>query len=229
MVPTTNGYRGITILALSAPVIFLLVMFVRRDKEIEQTRDKNVVITSDEEAEQWRRDTVYDGKDQGPLRCRLTPWVKRLKGEGAPDLRLELTNTSQEPVTIWYTTYPHFQVTFLVRDEAGKILKEFFLERLSSLGGYGWDESGRLVNPPPILTLKPGQTYTASFYLSSLQEYLEAPRGPGRYQLEAVFAQRDFGGWPAPNQRILTRSEPVPIEVARKAPGALRATWKLAD
>ena len=48
---------------------------------------------------QRQRDAAAVEKDVGPLRCTLTPWTgPALDADSAPDLRLELTNTSDEAV-----------------------------------------------------------------------------------------------------------------------------------
>jgi hypothetical protein len=184
-----------------------------------------VTIVPDEDAPRWRRAALHDGPDQGPIRCRLVPQGELFRQRNTPDLRLELTNRGDRPVRLWYTTHPHFQVTFLVRDESGKVVSEFFWGTLSSTL-VRWDADGRLSHPPPLLKLKPGETYTAGFYLSLLEEYLEVPGGPGRYRLEAVLAYTDLGGWPEPHQRYLARSAPVAVEVSAKAAGE-ETGWKL--
>jgi hypothetical protein len=50
-----------------------------------------------------QQDDLANGTDVGPIRCTLAPWPDRA-GDHPPDLRLDLTNSSDGPVTIWYTT-----------------------------------------------------------------------------------------------------------------------------
>jgi hypothetical protein len=175
--------------------------------------------------ERFRRqqDDLAHGADVGPIRCTLVPWPDR-DGEHPPDLRLELTNVSGGPVTIWYTTWPHAHVTFLVRDEDGKIVEQFQWGSLSSVA-VGIDDAGRPTTKLPTLTVQPGEAHTAGIYLSTLRDYLDVPAG--RYRLEAVFVYGDLGGWPDGEERFIARSGPVEIEVGKSGAGGKKPSWRL--
>jgi hypothetical protein len=162
--------------------------------------------------ERFRReqDDIARGGDRGPIRCTLAPWPDRAGGH-PPDLRLELINGSDEPVTIWYYTWPHAHVTFLVRDGAGKIIAQFHWGTLSSQLVTLDPATGRPAGPVPTKTLHPGEAYTAGIYLGTLRDYLDVP--PGRYRVEAVFVYDDLGGWPDGEQRFVARSGGVEVEV----------------
>src|SRR5262249_24193147 len=102
-----------------------------------------------------QQDALANGADVGPIRCTLAPWPDRA-GDHPPDLRLELTNRSDSPVTIWYATWPHAHVTFLVRDEGGKIVEQVHWGSLSSVA-VGIDDNGRPTTKLPTLALQPGE------------------------------------------------------------------------
>jgi hypothetical protein len=172
--------------------------------------------------EQFRREqeAVAVGADQGPLRCALAPW----DGEDEhADLRLSLTNTSADQVTIWYHTWPHAHVTFLVRDLDGKAVASFLWGTLSSQA-VGIDDAGRPTTKLPTLTLKPSEIYTAGIYLTSLRHYLDVP--PGDYTVEAAFVYHDLGGVPAPEQNFVAQSEAVKIVVGA-ADGDKKPSWRI--
>jgi hypothetical protein len=151
---------------------------------------------------------IASGADRGPMRCTLEPWP----GDNVehPDLRLSLTNTSAEPLAMWYYTWPHSHVNFLLRDPDGKPVASFHWGMLSSQA-VGIDGAGRPTTRLPTLTLQPGETYTAGFWLTSLRDYRPVP--PGNYIVEAVFVYHDLGGLPDGEQRYVARSEGVWIVV----------------
>ena len=177
--------------------------------------------------ERFRREQqdIADGAERGPIRSTVTPWSDR-GGQHPPDLLLSLTNTSSEPVTLWYTTWPHCHVTFVVRDEDEKIVASFHWGTLSSQA-VSVDSQGKLVTPLPTLTLKPGETYTAGVWLSTLSDCCQPrPERPGVYSVEAVFVYSDLSGWPQPDQDFVARSEPVEIVVG-KPDGDKKPSWRL--
>jgi hypothetical protein len=161
--------------------------------------------------------------DLGPLRCTLEPWPDRT-GEDPPDLRLQLTNTSERPVTIWYRTWPHAHVLFLFRDDAGRIVAQFHFGSLSSRA-FQVDDAGRPTTPLPTLRLEPGESYSAGIHLNTLADNLDVP--PGRCRVEAVFTYADLGGWPEPHQHFVARSGAVTVEVGESGPGANKPVWRL--
>jgi hypothetical protein len=170
-----------------------------------------------------QQDALANGADVGPIRCSLTPWPDRA-GDHPPDLRLELSNSSDSPVTIWYTTWPHSHVTVLVRDEARKIVEQFHWGSLSSVA-VGIDDAGRPTTKLPTRTLQSGETYTAGIYLSTLRDYLDV--SPSRYRLEAVFVYDDLGGWPELGQHFVARSGAVGVEVGERDAGDTKRPWRL--
>ncbi len=175
--------------------------------------------------ERFRREQedIANAGDRGPIRCRLVPWPE--DGEHPPDLRLELVNTSAEPVTLWYYTWPHAHVTFLVRDPHSKPVASFHWGTLSSTA-VGIDDAGRPTTKLPTRTLKPGEKYTAGIWLSSLRDYLEVP-SPGVYRVEAVFVYGDLGGWPALDQDFVARSQGVEIVVGAPDGQDKKPSWRL--
>jgi hypothetical protein len=167
------------------------------------------------------------GADRGPIRCTLEPWPD---GNGEhPDLRLSLTNTSEEPVTLWYYTWPHAHVTFILRDDddAGKAVYSFHWGSLSSLAVGVDPKTGRPTTRLPTRTLKTGETYTAGIYLSTLRDYRDV--FSGLYRIEAVFVYSDLGGWPAPNQDFVARSGTVGIAVTSwdRNNGREKNNWRI--
>jgi hypothetical protein len=169
---------------------------------------------------------LLNGTDGGPLRCRLTPWPGSDHGKATPDLCFVLTNTTTQPVSFWYLTHPHFQVTFRVRDLNSIVLTSFDCNSLASTA-LRLDPTGKNDPSIPVHTLNAGQSYTAGFYFSALEEYLEVPTGAGHYRLEASFASGGHVGADGPTRLLLTVSQPILIDVAAKAPGELRAKWRL--
>jgi len=174
--------------------------------------------------ERFRREQedIAGAADRGPIHCRLEPWTEG--GEHPPDLKLSLTNTSAEPVTLWYYTWPHAHVTFLVRDEDEKGVASFHWGTLSSTA-VGIDDAGRPTTKLPTLTLNPGETYTAGIWLSSLRDYIDVR--PGHHRVEAVFDYSDLGGWPAANRDFVARSKPIEIEVSGPQSGDRFRAWRL--
>jgi hypothetical protein len=185
---------------------------------------KPVPETPPAQFERFRREQqdIAGAGNRGPILCSLSPWSEG--GEHPPDLRLALTNTFAEPVTLWYHTWLHAHVTFLVRDQDGKAVASFHWGTLSSLAVGVDPQTGRPSTPVPTRTLKPGETYTAGIHLSSLRDYLSVP--PGRYRVEAVFVYGDMGGWPAPDQDFVARSEGV--EIAVEQDDDKKPVWRLA-
>jgi hypothetical protein len=53
------------------------------------------------------------------------------------------------------------------------------------------------------------------------------PERPGTYSVEAVFVYSDLGGWPAPDQDLVSWSGAVEIEVSDPQPGDRFRTWRL--
>lgn len=168
------------------------------------------------------QEDIAGAADRGPIRCRLEPWTE--DGEHPPNLKLSLTNASTEPVTLWYHTWLHAHVTFLVRNKDRKAVASFHWGTLSSLAVGVDPQTGRPSTPVPTRTLKPGETYTAGIYLSSLRDYLDVP--PGVYRLEAVFMYGDLGGWPAADQDFVARSGTV--EIAVEQDDDKKPVWRLA-
>jgi hypothetical protein len=175
--------------------------------------------------ERFRReqDDIAHGEARGPIRCSLSPCSDG--GAHPPDLKLSLTNTSSEPVTLWYTTWPHCHVTFVVRDLDGNIVASFHWGTLSS-PAVSLNSQGKLVAPLPTQTLKAGETYTAPIWFSSLAEYCPVEK-PGVYSVEAVFMYSDLGGWPQQDQDFVARSEGVEIEVGDPQEGDKFRAWRL--
>ena len=170
---------------------------------------------------------LHRANDEGPLRCNLfpTPAPGTTKKNRRFDVRVELTNTSDQPVGFWYLTLPHFQLTFLVRDQENNVVKQFHMGALSSTT-WSWFPTGKSGPPMPVHTLQPGACYPADFKLSTLQEYLQIP-GPGRYRLQARFAAEGHVG--EAKQRFVAHSQQVLIEVAEAAEAAdeARLRWTL--
>jgi hypothetical protein len=164
--------------------------------------------------------------DQGPIRCHLVRaggWW----GQDRPEVRIQLTNTSDRPVSLWYSLAPHYHITFLIRDSEGKEVGKFWWGSLSSLKVMCDPETGRPMKPPPMLTLQPGETHTGEVYLSVLRDHCNGPRVPGRYWLEAVFDYHDLGGVPEPNQRFSARSPGLPLDVGPTPDGERLPRWSL--
>jgi hypothetical protein len=175
--------------------------------------------------ERFRReqDDIAHGEDRGPIRCSLSRWTD--KGQHPADLKLSLTNTSSEPVSLWYTTWPHCHVTFVVRDEDGKAVASFHWGTLSSQA-VSVDQQGKLVTSLP--TLKPGETYTAGIWLSTLSDCCHPrPERLGLYRVEAVFVYSDLGSWPQSDQDFVARSGTVEVEVGEPQPGDKFRAWRL--
>jgi hypothetical protein len=126
-------------------------------------------------------------------------------------------------VTIWYYTWPHAHVTFLVRDLDGKGVASFHWGTLSSQA-VGIDTTGQPTTKLPTLTLQPGETYTAGFWLTSLRDYLPVP--PGNYIVQAVFVYHDLGGLPAPEQRFVSQSQAVTVDVEEPKDDK-KLSWRL--
>lgn len=201
--------------------------------DVEQSAE-GLAIYWNAEASQWIEKVLHDGRDQGPLSCKLVPCRKRNHYD--PDLRCDLTNTSEKPVRLWSSSGPpHWKVTFLIRDRNGTVLQEGYWGSLSS-SAIGVRNDGTIANRLFVQKLTTGKRYSAGIDLSWVQQFCEvqldpdhrrAELAPGRYHLEAAFAYADLGGWPEPNQRYLARSQKLLIEVFAKAPGAKRAKWEL--
>jgi len=127
-----------------------------------------------------QQDAAAVQEDLGPVRCRLAPWQGVAEGnEPPPDLRLELTNTSTDPVQLWYVTAPHCHVTFLVREEAGGVLGSFCFGNYWHATVGGDPATGRPKPLPPVLTLQPGETYEAGIRLSDLRNGCSGRRRQG--------------------------------------------------
>ncbi len=155
MVATKTSYRflwfaGLAILILASFCALKYSHLPKKplhdqEQEAVETPDESIVVVSNEEAWRWREKAMYDGRNQGPLQCRLMPWPIKPRAKHTPDLQLKLTNTSAETVTLWDAGY---HVTLLVRDEAGKIVKEFRFAWLSS--SMIIITNGKLKHPPPL-------------------------------------------------------------------------------
>jgi hypothetical protein len=152
-----------------------------------------------------QQDEIANGDDRGPIRCTLVP-SHDLAGDDPADLQLSLTNTSDRPVTIWYYTWPHAHVTFLVRYAEGKIVGQFHWGSLSSQLVTVDPATGRPTGPVPTKTLQPGETYSAGIYLSTLRDYLDVP--PGRTPCRSSWdLEIDSSPRPALRKRgVLTRA-----------------------
>jgi hypothetical protein len=174
-----------------------------------------------------RQDDIGHGADRGPFRCTLSPGTDAI-GDHPPNLSFGLTNRSASPVTIWYTTWPHVHVTFLVRDQAGEPVASFRWGTLSSWLVRVDPETGQPTTRLPTQTWNPGETYTTMIPLQALREGCNGrPKNPGRYRIEAVFVYSDLGGWPAPNQDFVARSQSAEVEVRDPQSGDKFRAWRL--
>jgi hypothetical protein len=223
--------NSLTVLAgaLTAAFLLLVALIVAGDYlrplllRFVWASDPNGARPRPEVFEQVRRDqeAVANAADQGPLRCSLAPWGG--DGEHA-DLRLSLTNTSADPVTIWYYTWPHAHVTFVVRDLDGKPVASFHWGTLSSQA-VSIDDSGRPTTQLPTLALTPGESYTAGIYLTSLRHYLDVP--PGHYTIAAVFVYESLNDFPQAGQHFVNRSQAVTVDVEEPDAPGKKPAWRL--
>jgi hypothetical protein len=211
------GFLAVVWLTLRMPLQVLLFRFI---SESEPTAGP-----PPEAFERFRgeQEDIVGAVDRGPIRCSLSLWPKDT-GDHPPDLAVCFTNTSVEPVTHWYYTWPHAHVTFLVRDEGGKIVEQFHWGSLSSVA-VRIDDAGRPTTKLPTRTLAPGEAYTAGIYLGTLRDYLEVP--PGRYGVEAVFTYDDLGSWPDGEQHFVARSETVEVEAGEPGADGKKQSWCL--
>jgi hypothetical protein len=175
-----------------------------------------------------REEAAHRGEEIGPICCRLTALPPAEDGGQQPDLRLELMNVSEKPVSLWYSTWPYSHVTFVVLDGNGEIVGEFHYGSLSSQlvlinSATGRPDPARL---PPVLTLQPGETYSAALFSDVIGKYCDGPAVSGRYRLRAVFSYKDVGGFPSPNQRMLSRSNCLPVRIGARG-DANQADWNL--
>jgi hypothetical protein len=154
--------------------------------------------------------------DTGPLRCRLVTWTGPAQDGGvAPDVRLELTNVSAEPVLLWYASGLECHVTLVVRREGDMVVGSFCLGYLASLPASFDSKTGRPQPLPPVLTLLPGETYSSGIRLQDVGNHSSGPSMPADYELEAVFLYEDLNGFPAADQHFVARSRPVAIRLVQ--------------
>jgi hypothetical protein len=153
---------------------------------------------------------LYEGKERGPIRCRLTPFSAPAHGEDCnKDVKLELINTSDRPVTIWggFPMGPFHHVTFLVRDRSGNVVREYTPARSDARDMLIDPKTHRPTGDVPIITLAPGEVRAQLFILSVREHKLPGPHLPASSQVEAVFWYEDCGGFPSPGQNMLARSQ----------------------
>jgi hypothetical protein len=174
-----------------------------------------------------QRDAAAASEDIGPISCVLTPWSGPSPNDDpAPDLRLELANTSAAPVRLWYTTGVECHVTFLVYHEPRFVYGSFCLGTLSPAPAKFNAKTNRPEPLPPVMTLEPEETYATGIHLRDLRNGCSGPSGPGNFRLEAVFLYEDIEGYPAAGQRFIARSQPVEIVVG-KLDDDKRPSWRL--
>jgi hypothetical protein len=208
---------------LGAGMILALICYLFQPDEPQVPPDQSKVAPVASETARGPALLRHD-EDEGPLRCSLMPWPASgtMKKYHPFDLHLELSNTTDQPISFWYLTHPHFQVTFVMRDQENKVVKQFFYGSLSSTSWH-WFPTGKADRVLPEHTLLPGDDYATNFKMAVLEEYLEVP-GPGRYKLEAKFAADGQVG--EAKQRFVAHSQPLLIEV-EAAPDRPRPQWKL--
>jgi hypothetical protein len=113
----------------------------------------------------------------GPVRCALRV-IRGATARREPELEVELTNTSEEPVLVQIHRFPLDQVTFVLRDPDDAVVSSFCYRTVSSQAG-----------PSPPIALGPGESDTSRVYLSVAADHGFQPLRSGLYSLEAVFVQ----------------------------------------
>jgi hypothetical protein len=114
-----------------------------------------------------------------------------------------LKNTSAEPLKIEYYIDPKMNLDLDVKDEKGKVLPK-------CIKAYGMIYSDVILRgqPPYVLTIKPGETYSAHVVLLVQVDREKHPITPGKYTVEAVYK------WKTPvGTAGSVKSEKVTIEV----------------
>jgi hypothetical protein len=95
-------------------------------------------------------------------------------------MKLELANVSKAPIKVRYNSHVSFNITYLVRNDAGNVISSF--NRATLLSGYFAYHQA----------LRPGEPLVWNDYLYILQEYCRPKLEPGKYHLEAVFQNGEF-------------------------------------
>jgi hypothetical protein len=141
--------------------------------------------------------------EAGPIRCifRARPGAA---ARNEPELEVELKNVSADPVTLTVHRSLIDRVTFVFRDPDGGVVGTFCSAHLHS--PYSPNERF------PTVTLKPGESKTASLYLSvaAFRGYQDLQ--PGLYSVEAVFEARAGCGH-FPDMPMLARSNRLQVRV----------------
>jgi hypothetical protein len=142
-------------------------------------------------------------KESGPVRCELRI-RKRAATRAEPELEVQLTNTSDDSVTIHIHQLLLDNVTFVFRRSDDQVV---------SSSCCVTKHSTKCVKPPMILD--PHESKTAQVFLWVAADHGFQELRPGIYSLEAIFHDKSFffTDLPYPDQLMLARSNRVAVRV----------------
>ncbi len=162
---------------------------------------------------------LHGGEECGPLRCRLSLLPEGKDEDEGSQLQVELVNASDNPVPIWFAESPLEHVHYILRDRTGEVVgRASCTDRVAS---YAPSSYGRLTDrrgwpldrPPSSQSLRPGEVYSETVTLLDYCGFKGGQLGRGTYSLEAVFVYADVDGYPAANQWMVARSNPLTMRI----------------